>query len=157
MSGAEARLSDDWRRCLLKADPVADYTRIENAVQLGTPDVNACVFRTDFWCELKAMERWPKDPAKPLLIPHYTRHQRLWIRRRGRAGGKVFLLLRVTLPVHEWLLFGWQAAYAQVGNVPADELRSVALVRCVGPFAVEPFRLALRYDAITNPLHGGTA
>ena len=151
MSG-EARLWDDWRKCLVKADPGCDLTRIENAVQLGTPDVNGCCWRTDFWCELKSMDRWPKDPAKPLLIPHYTRNQRLWIRRRGRAGGRVFLLLRVTLPVHEWLLFGWEAAYAQVGNVPADALRSVALMRCLGKFDPAPFRLALKYDAITNPL-----
>lgn len=150
---AEARLWAEWRVALMKADPGADLTRIENAVQLGTPDVNGCVFRTDFWCELKAMERWPKDPMAPLRIPHYTRNQRLWIRRRGKAGGRVFLLLRVTLPVHEWLLFGWEAAYAQVGNVPADELRSLALVRSLGQFAMEPFRLALRYDARTSPLH----
>lgn len=146
MSGREANMWYDLRTTLVKACPAGDLTRIENAVQLGTPDVNGCLWGTDFWCELKAADKWPKDPAKPLLLPHYTRNQRLWIRKRGRAGGKVFLLLRVTNPVHEWLLFGWEAAYRYVGVVPADTLRSEALMTCKGAFAVEPFRLAIKYN-----------
>lgn len=92
---------------------------VENPAGPGTPDVNYI----DGWIELKWIRRWPKVPAeRPILIHHYTPQQRLWIRRRGRLGGKSFLLLQVG---REWLLFKHEEAYF-VGKISRDELYKTA-------------------------------
>lgn len=144
--------SDEVRKNLLKFDPQADLTRIENAVQLGTPDVNGCLRRTDFWLELKNLQRYPtkitKDnPNLIVRIPHYTQSQRLWHRRRGRAGGRTGVLLRVCYPVKEYLYFQWPACYKELGNVPVDELRSAATVWQRGTFPTEALAFALMMEA----------
>lgn len=144
--------SDVVRKNLLRYDPQADLTRIENAAQLGTPDVNGCVRRTDFWLELKNLERAPtkrtkENPNLIVRIPHYTQSQRLWHRRRGRAGGRTGVLLRIVRPVTEYLYFQWPAAYQELGNVPIDELRSAATVYGRKDFPTEAFVFALMMPA----------
>ena len=106
------------RNIIITLKPL-DGVAVENSVGPGTPDVN---YR-DGWIELKWMRGWPKIPAHhPILIHHYTAQQRLWIRRRGRKGGKAFLLLQVG---REWLLFKHEEAYF-VGKISRDELYKTA-------------------------------
>jgi len=153
MSMNEAQFwRDVVRRQILRYDPTADLTRIENAVQVGTPDVNGCVRRTDFWLELKNLERAPKKPTPQnphciVKLPRYTQAQRLWHRRRGRAGGRTGVLLRIVLPVTEYFYFQWPAAVNQLGNVPIEDLRSVATVYAKSTFPVEALVFALMLPA----------
>ena len=135
---------DEVRPELMRADRNADLTRIENAVQLGTPDVNGCVRRTDFWLELKALPKHPK-PGAIVKIPHLTQYQRLWHRRRGKAGGRTGLLLRIagTNPFTEYFYFQWPAIYHKVGRVPLDELRSCATVYAPREFPREALVFAI--------------
>lgn len=70
---------------------------IENAVGLGTPDVNC----STGWIELKSEDAWPKRDETPLRLKRYTPHQKIWLKRRD-AVGRAWLLLRVG---REWLLF----------------------------------------------------
>ena len=116
----EAGLWKELRRAILMAYPNSDLVRIENVLTSGTPDVNGCVEGTDFWCELKVIALLPPRNG-PVRIPHYTQDQRLWIRRRGLAGGRVGLLLQVNYPRH-YLVFHWPASYQDVGRVPFARL-----------------------------------
>lgn len=144
MPGRERKMWMDLRPQLMRADPTAHIERIENAAALGTPDVTLCWYGVEAWIELKCIARFPRDPLAIVKIDHYTRNQQLWQRARGRAGGRVFLLLRVDGPTMEWLLFGWQAAFKYVGRIAADNLRSRAACRFIGS-KIDPdvFRFAI--------------
>lgn len=134
----------------LRSVPNSHVARIENAAAVGTPDVHACVWQTDFWLELKSVVWPPKKPGSVLRLPHYTREQRLWIRNRGKAGGRVYLLLRVIYPTTEHMLFNWPEAVKYVGNVPLTELRDASVV-CAGPaFPTDPIGFAVRMKPPTE-------
>lgn len=66
--------------------------RVENAVAKGVPDVEGCVDGTSFWCELKV--------AYPMANEHVRvrieQCQVNWAIRRRRAGGRSWVLVRVT-------------------------------------------------------------
>lgn len=70
---------------------------VENALGLGTPDVNC----STGWIELKSEDAWPKRDETPLRLKRFTPHQKIWLKRRD-AVGRAWLLLRVG---REWLLF----------------------------------------------------
>lgn len=83
---------------------------VENGtVGPGTPDVNC----TLGWLELKWLRRWPKNEETVVKIDHYTPQQRIWLKRRARAGGGVWLLLQVG---REWLLFSAEYAAEHIGR-----------------------------------------
>ncbi len=99
-----------------------DAVAVENSALPGTPDIE-CMLG---WLELKCLDAWPKhkEVGQPVLIPHYTPQQRVWLLRRTRKGGVAVLLLKVG--ASEWLLFdGWTAARL-VGRVSATRLREEA-------------------------------
>lgn len=102
------------RRALKGLDPV----RVENRVELGTPDVNYI----EGWVELKIATA-PKRGGI-LKIEHYTMEQRTWAIRRTHHGGRVFLLLKVG---NEWLLFTGLCASEFLGKVDLNKLRQVAI------------------------------
>jgi len=77
--------------------------RVENAVDVGTPDL-AYVLRAGIqksapvasgWIELKHATRWPARPTTPLVIEHLTLDQVLFAERWARAGGWCWALLQV--------------------------------------------------------------
>ena len=74
--------------------------RIENEVEIGTPDVNFCL-TVDYWVELKVQEA-PKRAKTKFKIDHFTIEQRQWLVDRCRAGGNAFLLVQVGF-VYLWL------------------------------------------------------
>lgn len=71
---------------------------VENSVGPGTPDVTC----TAGWIELKWMRRWPARPDTKVIIEHYTKKQKWWLRDRWNAGGGAWLLLQVG---REYMLF----------------------------------------------------
>lgn len=97
-----------------------DMKPVENAVGPGTPDVNYI----EGWVELKEMDKWTRDcETKPFLINHFTPQQRVWLSRRARRGGRVFLLLKVA---QDWLLYDGSTASTHVGRVSKPELFRLA-------------------------------
>ena len=74
-----------------------DAHRIENKIELGTPDVNYL----HGWIELKYKSKWPVRGGI-LTVPHFTELQRRWLDRRQKCGGRAFVLLKVN---KEWILF----------------------------------------------------
>jgi len=106
------------RPVLKPLDPV----RIESPIVPGIPDVNYNLG----WIELKYMPRWPVKGG-PLRIDHYTKEQRDWAIQRKRAGGKVFLLLKVGR--NEWLLFDGVVAALSIGKLNREQLYNAVIAR----------------------------
>lgn len=131
----EATFWDELRTGILQAYPGSHLVRIENRVGAGMPDVNGCIEGVDFWAELKAIESAPKRKGI-IRIPHYTQEQRLWIRKRGRAGGRVGLALKVGRPLR-YFYFHWQACFTMVGKVNLEELINCAVMYSEGPLPVQ--------------------
>lgn len=101
---------------------------VENPVLPGTPDVNYI----GGWIELKMVDSWPVGEDTPLRLPHFTQHQRLWLRTRWKKGGKAFLLLQVG---NDWLLFDGITAFEHVGKQPKKFL----IQHCLSAwFGVQP-------------------
>ena len=103
------------RRRLVKALKSLDAVPIENSVAKGTPDVNYLFG----WIELKWLRAWPLRPTTPVRIDHFTKEQRLWLRRREFRGGNAFLLLQCR---KEWLLLSGTVAAEVVGHSTKEEL-----------------------------------
>lgn len=96
-------------------DPIS----VENSAYPGTPDVNY----VEGWIELKYAEAWPVRGGI-LRIDHFTPQQRVWLTKRARRGGNVFLLLQVG---QQWLLFDGQTGAQRVGYEAREALEAVAL------------------------------
>lgn len=131
-------------RTVLMTVPKTVLERIENGIGIGTADVSGVMWGLDFWAELKALPAAPVGEKTVVRLPHYSQHQRNWIRTRGRAGGRVFLMLKIGSGKDaEHFVFQWPAAYHQVGKVPIGELRSCAAMWAQGAmFPIDAFKLA---------------
>lgn len=108
-------LERGFRQRVVKALKSLDALSIENGVGAGTPDVNFA----DGWIELKSIDDWPKRPATPLRVDHFTAAQRAWLRVRCLRGGRAFLLLKVGPEV---LLFRGDVAAEVLGTTTREEL-----------------------------------
>jgi hypothetical protein len=109
----------DMRAKVLKALRPLDAVPVENRVGPGTPDVEFI----GGWVELKWLRALPKNPSTKVAIDHFTPQQRLWLRRRARRGGRVWLLLQCR---KTWLLFWGPDAADAIGTCTWDELRGRA-------------------------------
>ncbi len=91
---------------------------VENPCQPGTPDVNY----VGGWIELKQVKGWARGhlPA----IPHYTKQQRIWLRRRWEAGGVALFVLQIG---KEWLVFPGDIASALESGQMEKFVRKAAL------------------------------
>jgi hypothetical protein len=98
-----------------------DAMSVENSARPGTPDVE-CELG---WLELKEMGRWPKSPELPLRVTHFRPGQRVWLKRRWRAGGACYVLLKVK---HDWLLFAGDVGADIIGKATQEQLRAAALM-----------------------------
>lgn len=92
---------------------------VENSARPGTPDVEC----TLGWLELKEMGRWPKY-GEPLRVNHFRPGQRVWLRRRWRAGDAAYILLKVK---HDWLLFAGDVGSEIIGKATEEQLRTASL------------------------------
>jgi hypothetical protein len=97
------------RSRIIRALKPLDAVPIENKLAAGTPDVNY----SGGWIELKWIRAWKKNAdTSPVLLPHYTKNQRLWMRRRTRRSGISLLMLQVQT---EWFVFDSDFAYDHIG------------------------------------------
>lgn len=97
-----------------------DAHRIENKIELGTPDVNYL----HGWIELKYKSKWPVRGGI-LKVEHFTELQRRWLDRRQKCGGRAFVLLKVN---KEWILFEGSTGAKTLGYLQKDELLKHALI-----------------------------
>ena len=83
-----------------------EATRHEEALQAGIADVSyVSRGRHHGWIELKKLKEWPKRESTIVRIEHYTDDQRIWLKKKGRAGGYTWLFLQVC---RDYLLFDWE-------------------------------------------------
>lgn len=126
---AEANVS---KALMTRLKKVGHATRIENLVGVGMPDVSYCVDGAEGFIENKWRSSWPKDPEGIVTLKHFTAQQRIWIADRARAGGSVFVLLGVGIPVTDWLLLDGAFASARLGLASKGELVRGARVASLG-------------------------
>lgn len=72
-----------------------DVERVENSVQVGTPDVDYCLGGYTAKIELKYRPHHPSRPGTPVLGlgRGMRKSQIVWATKRIRAGGTVFLCI----------------------------------------------------------------
>jgi hypothetical protein len=142
VSGREAALWDVVRENLA---PFGHFTRVENRVEPGTPDVNYALngARGEGWIELKDESELPKRATTIVRIDHVTDVQRAWWRRRAATGAAVFVLVRLARGYY--LLDGMTAARV-LGRATLSEIASVALVA-----SSEGFPKLLILQQLTRP------
>lgn len=97
-----------------------DAISVENSARAGTPDVNY----VEGWIELKQLPRWPREEDAIVLCRHFRVGQRVWIKRRARAGGRVHVLLQVG---RDWLLLPGAEAAEELGRVSRARLEEMAV------------------------------
>lgn len=121
--GKEASLWTTVREIL---SPFAHLERVENKVNVGTPDVNYCLngAKGEGWLELKDVDHWPARAGTILRIAHVTEVQREWWRARRRSGGACYVLLRVG---RSYLCFDGEVAARYLGVSDRAELEREAL------------------------------
>jgi hypothetical protein len=119
------------------------WIRVENAVEIGTPDVNGCCkqngYSFEVWIELKSRPAWPKRASTPVTLPHFTDEQKQWLIDRHRAGGAAFLFARVA---REYFLFTPARAY-MIETLPREEWYKVSTFHSKNRVDWEQFRRAL--------------
>ena len=93
----------------LRKIPVTLVDWVENSCCVGTPDM--CVLHNGVyaWVENKHLPAWPKRPATPVRVAHFSWEQKLWLLLHGEAGGLGWLFIQVD---DDYLLFDWR--WAQV-------------------------------------------
>ena len=105
----------DMRRRVITATRPLHGLAVENPVYPGTPDVNT----TEGWIELKWLRSWPKRSQTIVELNHYTIQQRLFARKRQRAGQRCWLMLQCR---REWFLYDGVVAANHVGRSTRQEL-----------------------------------
>lgn len=108
------------RQRFLRGIRPLDGVAIEDRLRPGTPDT--------FWIggcgELKWLRAWPTRGG-PVLLSHYTKSQRIWLRRRGKRGGVALLILQVK---KQWLFFDHEFGTEEVGvSATREELECRAI------------------------------
>lgn len=103
--------------CKMGLDGVA----VENPARPGTPDINYI----GGWIECKKTSKWPKREETVVRLTHdLMQSQRVWIRRRAKAGGKVFVLVQID---HWFLLFDGLWAVNNLGKRTRKEMEEHSL------------------------------
>jgi hypothetical protein len=105
--------------CKILRDAGLDPMAVENRCAIGVPDVE-CVAG---WIELKTADGCDED--KVLRLAHdLGPEQRIWIRRRIKRGGSVWVLLQIG---KVYLLLDGGAAAEHIGQATLRELRSLSI------------------------------
>lgn len=125
----ESALWSLMRREMGRGKHWLEATRHEDAINLGIADVSFVdVCGNHGWMELKDAAAWPARESTILRLDHYTEDQRAFLRRKGRAGGKAWLFVRVD---RDYMLFGWREAQG-VGRLNRAQLLECAAFYCLG-------------------------
>ena len=111
------------------------FERIENMVGRGRPDVNYCIQSSEGNIELKQIQNWPTRAETVVPIKHFTPQQRIWIRQRCAAGGRVFVLLEVDRPIPCYFLLPGRWAWVELAKrATQDDVRRAAVATGIGSF-----------------------
>ncbi len=102
-----------------KATRCLDPVRIENRCEKGTPDV----WYVEGAIELKWQRKAPKRGGILKLDHDMTLEQRTWAIRRHHAGGRVWVLLKVS---QDWILLRGDIAAEYIGFTTLEELKEKA-------------------------------
>lgn len=138
----EQRLYDWFRRVI---GPAAFIERVENRVKRDTPDLYIAEATRALrgWVELKVLPAFPKRPATPVRLEHWTPGQRYWANRHSLHGGQCWLVVQVQEEVYVFnaataaISMDWtRAEWAEFGRIVVmRNARSVhlldALADCV--------------------------
>jgi hypothetical protein len=120
------------------------FVRIENMVGVGMPDVSYCIEGHEGFIENKWRASWPRDPGDVVTLDHFTPQQRIWIRQRCAAKGRVYVLLEVERPVRQYLLLPGLWSAKELGVTATQRtIESMAIVRQERFFPIEALRDAL--------------
>ena len=84
-----------WRVFRQHIGPYGHVVRHENRVEAGTPDVSYTIQGVSGWIELKQLDEPPKRPTTSISITHLTKEQILWAQKERKAGGRMWMLLKV--------------------------------------------------------------
>lgn len=120
------------RREVCRALKPLHAVAVENPIRPGFPDI--CY--ADGLLELKHVRKWPTSGEAPLAVPHYTPQQRLFHRKRAKAGGRMFVVLQVG---REWLLFRAVDAADRLGFASRRELLELAILKFAHPRELLPW------------------
>ncbi len=129
------KLESKFYQEIKKALPNVHFQRIETNVGLGVPDLNGCIDGIEFWLELKVRSGTALGLSK---------FQKSWIIRRGKAGGRVFILQKA-LKERALKLYQWTSAMIHEPSTPV-------------PFATFPFPVdygQLLITIVDSELHQG--
>lgn len=97
--------ADLWTTTRKAIGHTGHFTRVENAVAAGMPDVDFCIRGIEGRLELKHRADEPARIETPVFKHKGLREsQLLWIRTRVKHGGRVFILAEVA--GSRWLLPG---------------------------------------------------
>lgn len=96
-----------------------DASPVENSACPGYPDIEYI----GGTIEIKYLSAWPRRERTNVQVPKFSPQQRIWLRRRHRAGGLAFLLLVVG---EDWLLFDGETAANYLGIRSREELGGLA-------------------------------
>jgi hypothetical protein len=112
-----ARESTLWKWLSKTPYPMLHMTRVENAIDEGTPDLEGCFDGTSFWCELKVADR-PARLTTPIRTKSLVKQSQIdWLRDRWEAGGLAWMLVQVGThySARRYLLKGPHADQVQLG------------------------------------------
>lgn len=137
-------IRDGLNNVLLDKGEGMDIMRVENMVQDGPPDVNFCYSGVEGWIELKFIDSIPKrDTSKVFGSKGLRPSQIIWIHRRVKRGGRVFILAKMGEGIalvhgcwakefNDWTIsdFGEKARWLHAGRNPDWEglLKSLIMV-----------------------------
>ena len=95
--------------------------RIEDGLgKAGVPDINI----STGWIEAKNLKSYPVRETTPVRLKHpYTLEQKIWAEKRTKAGGKVWLVVKVA---SDWYIFLPPNSYL-VGELTKAEMREKAV------------------------------
>jgi hypothetical protein len=118
--------------------------RIENMIGSGYPDIDYCIRGVAGKVESKWRLNWPKDPDGIVTLDHFTNQQRIWIRDRHRAGGRIYVMLEVEKPLASYLLLPGEWARVRLGiTATRRDIEVSALASGVGRFPTDAILEAL--------------
>lgn len=125
--GAESNM----RGRIVKILRSLDACSVENPACPGFPDIDHVYGNL----ELKQVPGWPVKGG-PLAVDHFRPEQRIWLRKRVRAGGQADLLIRVA---SDWLVLPGDYAADRLGlGAAKDELIKHAIDFCWRPSVIRP-------------------
>ena len=127
-----------WNKLREELPDGGHYTRVENLVGPGTPDVHYCVSSRSGWMEVKYTDKFPLE--HPVLVS-----QMIWLEQHLRAGGRAcicvgykklvyFVPADVCREINEWLQVDFQDRCTAIA-IRGSRLDPVAdaFIRTIGP------------------------